>query len=340
MKLTMRFYLKMAIIAVFLTVLSGSFYTVPEGTQALITQFGEIRGDPITRTGLHLKVPFIQEARSFDTRIMTWDGDKEQIPTRDKKYIWVDTSARWRIANVRKFAEAVQTEAGARERLDGILDGVARDVISNHNLAEVVRNSNAIFDTIAARKLELERTRKEKADAGGPADSATSAAIEEEVTGEIERIAKGREQLSVLVVDRARKELEPFGIDVIDVQLRRIAYEKSVEDKVYDRMISERNRIAEKIRSIGKGEDAKIRGTLNRDLKEIESDAYRRSQEIKGVAEAKATAIYAGSMKEDPEFYEFTRTLEAYKTALGEKTQFILSTEGDFLRYVQKRPKD
>ena len=325
---------------ILLLTVSGVFYTVPEGTEVLITQFGEIRGEPVTRTGLHLKLPFVQEARSFDTRILSWDGDKEQIPTRDKKYIWVDATARWRIANVRKFAEAVQTEAGARARLDGILDGAARDVISNHNLVEVVRNSNAIFDTIAARKKEVERLRLEKASSGGPADSATAATIEEEVTGEIERISKGREQLSKLINERARKELEPFGIEVIDVQLRRIAYEKGVEDKVYDRMISERNRIAEKIRSIGKGEDAKIRGTLNRDLKQIESDAYRRSQQIKGVAEAKATAIYAGSMKDDPEFYEFTRTLEAYKKALGEKTQFVLSTDGDFLRYLQKRPKD
>ena len=326
---------------VILVTLGGTFYTVPEGTQVLITQFGEIRGEPVTATGLHMKMPFIQEARSFDTRILTWDGDKEQIPTRDKKYIWVDTTARWRISVLRKFAESLQTEAGARQRLDGILDGVTRDIISSHNLAEVVRNSNSIFETIAARKIEAERVRKEKAASGAAsADAATAAAIEEEVTGEIEHIEKGREQLSQLIIERARKELAPFGIEVIDVQLRRIAYEKGVEDKVYDRMISERNRIAENIRSIGKGEDAKIRGTLNRDLKQIESDAYRRSQEIKGVAEAKTSAIYAGAMKEDPEFYEFTRTLEAYKTAFGDKTQFILSTESDFLRYLQKRPKD
>lgn len=311
-----------------LFLLFGSMFTLPEGLQALITQFGEIKGEPVTKAGLHFKIPFVQDVRFFDRRILTWDGDPEQIPTKDKKYIWVDVTARWRITDLRKFAESVQDENGAKNRLDGILDGVTRDTISNHNLVEAVRNSNALFDAIAVRKA-----------APRPTDPALLAALEEEeVTGEIEKVAFGREQLSKLIIERARKELEPFGIELIDVQLRRISYEKSVEAKVYDRMISERNRIAEKIRSVGKGEEAKIRGKLNRDLKEIESEAYRKSQEVRGIAEAKAIEIYALAMKEDPAYYEFTRSLEAYKRVFTEKGTLILATDGEFTKFLTKRP--
>ncbi len=313
-------------------VLYASVITVPEGNQVLITQFGEIKGDPITVAGLHFKAPFIQDVRFFDKRILSWDGDPEQIPTKDKKYIWVDTTARWQIVDLRKFAESVQSEAGARNRLDGILDGVTRDTISSYNLVEVVRNSNKLFDDIVANKAA-----REAQIAKGGVD-AVAAAIEEEVTGEIEKISKGREQLSRLIIERSSTELAPFGIKLIDVQLRRIAYESSVEDKVYDRMISERNRVAEKIRSIGKGEEAKIRGTLNRDLKEIESEAFRKSQEVKGIAEAKAVAIYAKAMQQDPEYYNFMRTMEAYRKTIPEKGHLIMSTSSDFLRMLEKRP--
>lgn len=321
-------YVASVVLAVVLYLLTGSFFfTVPEGTQALITRFGEIQGQPIVKAGLHGKLPW-DEVRYFDKRILTWNGDPEQIPTKDKKYIWVDTTARWRIGDLRKFAETVQTEAGARDRLNGILDGVTRDTISNHNLVEAVRNSNQIFEELAARKKAVQE--KELTD--GKLD------IEEEVTGEIERIEKGREALAKLIIERARKELEPLGVELIDVQLRRIAYEKSVEDKVYDRMISERNRIAEKIRSIGKGGEARIRGTMNRDLKEIESEAYRKSQELKGQAESKAIAIYGGTIKQDPEYFAFTRTLDAYKTALGGKTKIVLTTDSEFLKYLKDKP--
>jgi membrane protease subunit HflC len=326
---------KIAIGIVFVALLiglRGSYFILPEGQQALITQFGQIQGEPITKAGLHFKVPMIHDVRYFEKRMLTWDGDQEQIPTKDKKYIWVDTTARWRIQDLRKFAETVQSETGARNRLDGILDGVTRDTISNHNLVEAVRNSNSIFESIAAKKAAALAT----AAKGGT--DAVAAAIEEEITGDIEKISKGREQLSRLIADRARAELVPFGIDLIDVQLRRIAYENSVEQKVYERMISERNRIAEKIRSIGKGEEAKIRGTLNRDLKEIESEAFRKAQEIKGVAEAKATNIYAKAMQQDPEYYSFMRTLEVYRNGIPEKAQFILSTDSDFLRLLTKKP--
>jgi membrane protease subunit HflC len=326
----MRNIIKFSAIFIGIIAMNASFFTLPEGNQALITQFGKIQGEPVTKAGIHFKMPFIHDVRYFDKRILSWDGDQEQIPTKDKKYIWVDTTARWRIKDLRKFAEAAQSERGARERLDGILDGVTRDTISDNNLVEAVRNTNSIFDQIALRKAEVIRQKDTR--------TADTVIVEEEITGEIESISKGREQLSNLIVERAGKELEPFGIELIDVQLRRISYEKSVEDKVYDRMISERNRVAEKIRSIGKGEQAKIGGTLNRDLKEIESIAYRKSQEIRGAAEAKNVLIYADAIKQDPDYYAFSRTLEAYRNSVSEKGRLILSTESDFLKYIQKRP--
>lgn len=314
---------------VILVVAFGSAYTLPEGKQALITQFGRVVGAPVTRAGLHVKVPLIQDVRYFDKRILEWDGDSNQIPTKDKKFIWVDTTARWRINDAMKFAQTVRSEEAAKTRLDSILDGATRDVISRHNLVEAVRNTNTLLDQLQQRKLR----------ASEPKDplKATEVEIEEEITGELESISVGRERLSDMIHARAKEKLTELGIELIDVQLRRIAYEKSVEEKVYERMISERKRIAEKIRSIGKGEQAKIRGKLNRDLKEIESAAYRKSQEIKGRAEAQAISIYAGSLGKDPNFYEFTRTLEAYKKTLKEKGSFIMSTDSDFLRLMQKR---
>lgn len=313
-----------------LLLIFGSAYTLPEGRQALITQFGRVVGTPVVRAGLHFKIPLIQKVRQFDKRILEWDGDSNQIPTKDKKFIWVDTTARWRINDAVKFAETVRTESAAKTRLDSILDGATRDVISKHNLVEAVRNTNTLLDQAH------EREKKAKESAKDPNLEHTGE-IEEEITGELEAISVGRERLSEMIHQRASEKLVELGIQLIDVQLRRIAYEKSVEEKVYERMISERKRIAEKIRSIGKGEQAKIRGTLNRDLKEIESAAYRKSQETKGKAEAEAISIYARSLGQDPAFYEFSRTLEAYKKTLKDKTTFVLSTDSDFLRLMQRK---
>ncbi len=310
--------------------LFSSAYTLPEGRQALITQFGKVMGKPVTGAGLHWKVPLIQEVRLFDKRILEWDGDANQIPTKDKKFIWVDTTARWRIKDAMKFAETIRTENSAQTRLDSILDGATRDVISSHNLVEAVRNTNTLLDQINKRKLEVQKS------AAKPSLE-VEVELEEEITGELESILVGRERLSAMIHERAKVKLDDLGIELIDVQLRRIAYERSVEEKVYDRMISERKRIAEKIRSVGKGEQAKIQGKLNRDLKEIESTAYRKSQEIKGHAEAEAISIYARSAGQDPSYFEFTRTLDAYKKTLKGKGSFIMSTDSDFLRLIQKK---
>lgn len=308
-----------------LLLFAASAYRLPEWEQAIVTQFGRPVGGTVTRSGLHFRVPFIQRVRRFDKRILNWDGTPNQIPTKDKKYILVDTTARWKIQDPLKFLQSVQNEDGARIRLDAILDSATRDVISNHNLVEAVRNSNAIIEKI--------NEKKELAGKGLlPPD-------EEETIGEIETVGVGREALSARIIEKARKELkEDVGIEIIDVQIRQIAYEASVEQKVFERMISERQRIAQKIRSIGLGEQAKIKGKTSKDLQEIQSEAYRRAQDIMGKAEAEAIRIYASAMNADPAFYEFVRTLEAYKKALPQDTKLILSTESKFLELLRRRP--
>ncbi|HAR41354.1 MAG TPA: protease modulator HflC [Bdellovibrionales bacterium] len=304
-------------------------YVVPEGRQAVITQFGRPIGTPVTSAGIHVKMPFIQDVQYVDKRIMTWDGFPNQIPTRDKKYILVDTTARWRIHDALKFIQTVQNERGAKARIDAILDAIVRDTISNHNLVEAVRNSNKILEYI---EVKAEEARKRVA------SGTLLVAEEEEITGEIEKIQTGRENLSGMIAKKAEDELRDFGITVIDVQIRRIAYESSVEKKVYERMISERKRIAEKIRSIGMGEQAKIQGKTSRDLQRIDSEAYRKAQQTKGKAEAESIGIYARSLSQDRKFFEFVRTMDAYKKALKDDTQLILSADSGFLQMLKKQP--
>jgi len=302
--------------------LNNSVFIIAEWEQAVITQFGRPVGAPIVKAGLHAKLPFIQRVRRFEKRILNWDGYPNQIPTKDKKYIMVDTTARWRITDPLLFLQTVQTEAGARLRLDGILDAATRDTISSHNLVEAVRNSNKIIDDLKAAA---------KAGKGAaPGD-------EDEVVGEIDAVSVGRESLSGMIIERGKAGLKEFGIELIDVQLRHISYESSVEAKVYERMISERQRIAQKIRSVGLGERSKIQGKISKDLQKIDSEAYREAQQIQGDADAKAIGIYARAMGSDPSFYEFVRTLEAYKKAFPAGTKMILSTDNRFLDLMRKR---
>jgi len=282
-------------------VCSTSTFIVHEGTQAIITQFGKPVGGPNSEPGLHFKIPFIQEVRYVERRS-------------------IDTTARWKIINPLKFIQTVQNERGAKARLDSILDANTRDVVSKHFLVEAVRNSNKILDDIKAAKENAAKTGE---------------TIVEELTGEITKIEMGREKLSSIIASRSDKELTAFGIKIIDVQLRRISYEKTVESKVYERMISERQRIAQKIRSIGKGEKAKIKGRLSRDLQRIKAEAYKREQVIKGKAEATATAIYAKSMGPDPIFFDFMRSMEAYEATLGKKAEYIFSSHNKFLKWLK-----
>ena len=296
----------------------NTFYILPEGRQAIITQFGKPVGKPITDAGLHLKKPFVQDVRYVDKRILSWDGFPNQIPTKDKKFIKVDTTARFKVVDALKFIQTVRNKSGAKARLDTILDSATRNVISSHSLVEAVRNSNGILDKIKANNEKI------KADE-----------IDEEITGEIEKVLVGRENLSKLIVEKADSELAELGIKLIDVQLRRISYERSVEAKVYERMISERKRIAAKIRSIGSGEKAKIEGRLEKDLRMIESQSYKTAELVKGTADAKATAIYAKTFSRDPKFYEFMKSMSAYEKSLKTGTKFILSSDNEFLKYMR-----
>ena len=303
----------------------GLVFVLPEGRQAVITEFGKPVGKPIVKAGLHFKKPFVHEVRYVDKRILYWDGKPNQIPTKEKKYIKVDTTARWIIVDALKFIQTVRSEHGAKQRLNAVLDAATRNVISSHNLVEAVRNSNAIIGKIEEKKAEM----KLKKDRG-------ENIIDEEITVEVRVIKVGREELSKLIVEGADKGLALFGIKLIDVQLRRISYEKTVENKVYERMISERQKIAQKIRSIGKGEKAKIEGRLTKDLKTIESFAYRSAQKVRGDGEAKSIAIYAKSLTKDPDFYEFMRSMDAYKKTLKGKMKFLLSSDSEFLRFLNK----
>ena len=303
----------------------SSTFIIVEGRQAIITQFGRPIGKAYTKAGLYFKAPFFHEVRYVDKRILSWDGYPNQIPTKDKKYIKVDTTARWRVIDTLKFIQTLRNETGAKARLDAILDSATRDVVSNHNLVEAVRNSNSILEKIEEKRHEV-RERKKK---GLPI-------LEEGVSGEIEKIGIGRAKLREMIAQSVDKKLVAFGIQLVDLQLKRISYEKSVEKKVYERMISERQRIAQKIRSIGQGEKAKIEGRLTRDLQKIESEAYRETQIIKGKAEAKATAIYAKSLAPSEKFYDFIKSMEAYKKAFNSKTKFILSSDSEFLKYLQR----
>jgi membrane protease subunit HflC len=303
---------------------SRSFFILTEGQQAIVTEFGKPVGDPKTKAGMFFKNPITQDVRYVDKRILSWDGEPNQIPTKDKKYIKVDTTARWSIVDALKFIQTVQNEQGAKARLDTILDGHTRDIISNHNLVEAVRNSNAIVKNLQDRKNSIQ-DRKNNGEA----------ILEEEIAGEIDEIQVGRDKLSQLIVEKAQAECNALGIKLIDVQLRRISYEKSVEKKVYERMISERERIAQKIRSIGKGEKAVIEGRLTKDLQRIESEAYRKAQTIKGQAEAKSAAIYAKSLSQDPKFYDFIQSMDAYKNAIKPDSRMILSIDSEFLKFFK-----
>src|SRR4030066_522102 len=292
-----------------------SAFVVDEAEQAIITQFGRPVGEPIMTPGVHLKVPFIQAVHFFDKRFLEWDGAPNQIPTKDKRFIWVDTYARWRIHDPLLFYQRVQNERGAHTRLDDILDGQTRNVIANNNLVEVIRTTN--------RKFEA------SAEIGGVDDSEAKA-----------RIELGREKMTRLIIEAAAPRLIALGIELLDLRLTRINYVEEVKKKIYERMITERKRIADQFRSEGQGEAAKILGDKERDLKKIQSEAYRTARELKGKADAEATAIYAKAYNKNNEsrdFYQFLKTMDTYKTTLSEKDWLVLSTKGDFFKFLNNQ---
>jgi membrane protease subunit HflC len=287
-----------------------SVYTISETEQAILTQFGKPVGGPITEAGLRLKLPLIQEVHRFDKRWLEFDGDARQIPTKDKKYIWVETFARWRIADPLRFFQAVQDERGGQSRLDDIVDGQTRNAVASFDLIELVRSSNRSFQVTE----ELEGI--------GSAEA-------------MARIGFGRDQIAQIILKKAAEITPQFGIELEDVRFKRINYVETVQQKVFERMISERKRIAERSRSEGQGRAAEIRGQKERDMLAASSVGYRTAQEKKGEADARATAIYAQAYGRDPEFYQFLKSLETLGSGLDDKTWLILSTDSELLKYLK-----
>ncbi|MGD9897904.1 MAG: protease modulator HflC [Calditrichaceae bacterium] len=299
-----------------LIILVSAAFVVDETQQVVITQFGRPVGEAITEPGIYFKLPLIQETHFFDKRFLEWDGDSNQVPTKDKRFIWVDTYGRWRISDPLLFFQRLRDERGAHSRLDDILDGETRNAVANHDLVEIVRNTNrepmVVLDTFGKS---------------------------EELDDVFPNIKVGREKITREILAAATEKTKELGIELLDLRLKRIEYVEEVRRKVYDRMITERKRIADKYRSEGQGEASKIIGDKERELKRIQSEAYKTAEEIKGKADAEATAIFARAYNQNADsrdFYRFTKTLETYKETFSEKDWLLLSTKSDFYKYLEK----
>jgi membrane protease subunit HflC len=305
------FILTLPFVVLVLAVLGSSLYIVQESQQVIITQFGKPVGDPVTTPGLKAKAPFVQKVHRFEKRFLEWNGDSNQLPTKDKRFIWVDMYARWRITDPLLFFQRLRDERGAQTRLDDILDGETRNAIANHNLVEVIRTTNR---TPAPTELQ---------------------SMDE---GMLEEISFGRDRIRGEILTKAQSRTSDLGIEILDVQFQRINYVEEVRVKVYERMVAERRRIADRFRSQGEGEASRIRGERERDLKQIQSEAYRQALEIMGRADAEATSIYAAAYNQSAdsrEFYQFLKTMETYRKTLDSETSLILTTDGEFYRFLK-----
>jgi len=301
-----RYALIGLVLALIATAWQG-FYILPEGRQAVITQFGRPVGTPITEAGLHFKTPFMQEATFFEKRIQIWDGDPNQIPTNDKTFVYLDVTARWRISDALVFMQAVKTIPRSMTILDDIIDGTVRDLVNKNNLVEIIRSSDWSAETMVNSGAQSE---------DGP-------------------ILYGRDKIAALVHATASKITPQYGIELVDVMFKRVNYIESVQAKVYDRMISERKRIAAEKRSQGEGQKAEIMGKVQRELKEITSAANREAQEIRGKADAEAAKIFAEAYNQDPDFYAFSKSLETYRKALGKNTRLVISSDSEFYKFLE-----
>jgi membrane protease subunit HflC len=296
-------------------VLGTSLYVVQETEQVIITQFGNPVGMPVSSAGLHFKVPFVQKINRIEKRILEWDGLPTDMPTKDKLYISVDTFARWRIVDPLQYFERLRDERSAQSRLDDILGSETRNAVAKHELIEIIRTTKARVPLTDGALL-----------------------MPNSVVGTLVPIKKGRKLVEQEVFTAASKKLNVFGIELLDIRFKRINYNESVSVKIYDRMISERLQIAERFRSEGNGEAARILGSKERELSKIESEAYRKVEEIKGAADAKATEIYAKAYNQADgavEFYQFLKTMETYKSVIDDGTTLILSTDSDLFHYLK-----
>jgi membrane protease subunit HflC len=300
-----------------LFVLKSSIYTVNEVEQMIITQFGKPVGEPVTTAGLKVKVPFIQVVNPIDKRVLEWDGSPSDMPTKDKLYISVDLFARWRIVDPLQYFLRLRDERSAQSRLDDILGSETRNAVAKHELIEIIRTTK---DRIPLR------------------DSLLTGSQQEAKMGDLVPIHKGRKLVELEIYEAAADKVQVFGIELLDIRFKRINYNQSVRPKIYDRMISERRQIAERFLSEGNGEAARIRGNRVRDLNKIQSEAYRQVEEIRGVADAKATEIYAGAYNQSAEsvaFYEFTRTMQSYDSIISKNTTLVLSTASDLFKFLK-----
>ena len=289
-----------------IVVVYDGFYILEEGKQVVVTQFGAPVGTPVTKAGIHFKLPFVQVANVFEKKILIWDGEPNQIPTNDKTYIFLDVTARWRITDALKFMQAVKNETKAQSMLDDIIGGTVRDLVNKNDLIEIIRSS----------------------DWSPEAMSPTT-----DVIGT--KPKQGRDKIAISVLEQAAKITPQYGITLIDVMIKRVNYIDSVQLTVYNRMISERKRIAAEKRSTGEGQKAEILGKVGRELKQIISEANRQATAIRGKADAEATRIYGQAYAQDPEFYAFQKTLESYKTAIGKNTSLVLSSDTDLYQYLK-----
>jgi membrane protease subunit HflC len=288
------------LLVIIIIVLGGSIFVVDETEQVILTQFGKPVRGAIRTPGINFKVPFIQQTHYFAKNLLEWDGDPGQIPTLDKTYIWVDVFARWLIIDPLKFYKAAENEIAGQKKLDDIIDPATRNYITSNHLIEAVRSTNDTTKTA------------------------------------LHTVLVGREHIEQGIREQAAKKLLDFGIELVDVRIKRINYVDEVLQTVYGRMVAERRQIAEKFRSEGRGESMKIAGNKEKELKRISSEAYKTAEEVKGKADAEATKIYASAYNRDPEFYSFLKSLEIYKKAIDKDTWLFLSTKTDFFRYLKK----
>lgn len=308
MKQILQFFLA-GLILLSVAVIYDGFYILEEGKQVVVTQFGAPVGDPVTEAGLHLKMPFLQTINVFEKKIQIWDGDPNQIPTNDKTFVFLDVTARWRISDALRYLQTTGgSEARAQSLLDDIIDGTVRDMVNKNNLIEIIRSSDWSAETMTTTL------------------SAESIGKKPDV---------GRDKIQDIILSIAGRATPQYGIELIDVMIKRVNYIESVRTKVYDRMISERKRIAAEKRSMGEGQKAEILGTVDKELKEIISGANREAVTIKGKADAEATRIYGQAYSQDPDFYGFLKTLESYDKIINKNTSLVLSSDSDLYKYLK-----
>jgi modulator of FtsH protease HflC len=317
----------LAIAGLLVLILFICAYTVDETEQVVVTRFDKINRTVI-KPGLKFKLPVIEKALVFPNNLQEWDGDPGQIPTREKTYIWVNTFARWKIVDPVKFLKTVGYISQAQQRLDEIIDPTVRNFITSNRLIEAVRNSNRELDTFEDLGDSVQAVL-------GGSSEASETSQDKQMPVRFAQVTVGRDKIDNGILTQAKPKLAQFGIELVDVKIKRVNYVEEVRKSVYDRMIAERKQIAQKFRSEGKGEAQKILGEKERELKRIESEAYRTAQEIKGKADAESTRLYADAFGLDPEFYSFTKTMEVYNEALTDNSSIILSTDSEIFKYMK-----